>query len=52
MLDNKKYLYEVEKNWRKMAIYYAMIKPNGKGNVIKLPFFKDPLVNYNLNKMI
>ncbi len=51
MLDNKRYLNKVDKNWKKMAIYYAMIKPEGKGKIIKLPFFKDPLVKYKMNKI-
>lgn len=47
MLDNKKYLNRISNNWNKMAIYYAMIKPQGKGKIYKLPFFKDPLVKYS-----
>ena len=50
MLDNKKYLNKVKKDWRKMAIYYAMIRPEGKGKIIKLPFFNDPLVRFSLTK--
>ena len=44
MLDNEKYLPKIEKKWKNMAIYYAMIKPFGLGNIRKLPFFKDPFV--------
>ena len=51
MLDNDKYLNRVEKKWKKMAIYYAMIKPKGKGKIIKLPFSKDPLVQFKLEKI-
>ena len=47
MLDNEKYLNRVTNNWNKMAIYYAMIKPHGRGKIYKLPFFKDPLVKYS-----
>ncbi|MBT4722518.1 NAD(P)-dependent oxidoreductase, partial [Candidatus Falkowbacteria bacterium] len=50
MLDNSKYLNSVDINWEKMAVYYAMIKPSGMGNIRKLPFFKDPLVRYYLEQ--
>ena len=49
MLDNEKYMYKVENQWEKMAIYYAMIKPSGFGSVRKLPLFDDPFVRFNLN---
>ena len=50
MLDNVKYIDKVEKSWENMAIYYAMIKPLGFGKVRKIPFFKDPFINYQLIK--
>ncbi len=50
MLDNKKYIYKIDNNWQNMAIYYAMIKPEGNGKIRKIPFFKDPLVTYDLQK--
>ncbi|MBT4951055.1 MAG: GMC family oxidoreductase [Pelagibacteraceae bacterium] len=37
-------------NWRKMASYYSMICPTGSGRVRLLPFFKSPLVTFNLSK--
>ena len=49
MLDNEKYMYKVESKWKKMAIYYAMIKPSGFGSVKKIPFFNDPIVRFNLS---
>ena len=49
MLDNSKYLSRVENNWEKMAIYYAMIKPEGRGSIRKLPFFNDPFVQFRLS---
>ncbi len=49
MLDNDKYLNKVQSNWRKMAIYYAMIRPKGKGKIRKLPFFNDPFITYDIN---
>ncbi len=48
MLDHFDSLELVEKSWKKMAIYYAMIMPEGKGSINPLPFFNDPLVLYNL----
>ena len=50
MLDNKKYLNRIDKNWEKMAIYYAAVKPEGKGNVLKIPFFNDPLVKFKFSE--
>ncbi len=49
MLDNDKYINRINTNWEMMAIYYAMILPEGKGKVIKLPFSDDPLIKYNLS---
>ena len=48
MIDNKSYIDKVNTNWRKMAIYYAMIKPIGVGKILKVPFFQDPMIKYNL----
>jgi len=31
-----------------MAIYYVSIKPEGVGSISKLPYFKDPVIKYNL----
>jgi choline dehydrogenase-like flavoprotein len=50
MLDNAEYMQEVEKNWGKMAMYYAMIVPAGKGVIRNLPFFNDPFVKYSLKE--
>jgi len=50
MLDHYEYLDIVDKKWEYMAIYYAMIIPEGTGSIDILPFFKDPLVRYNLTK--
>ncbi len=35
-------------HWRKMAIYYAMIAPQGSGTVRPIPGFRDPLVRYSV----
>ena len=50
MTDHPKYRDEVDKNWQKMAIYYAMITGSGKGSVRCLPGFRDPLVGYRLTQ--
>ena len=39
----------VDSSWRNMAIYYAMTT-GGSGTIKTLPFFKDPLVSYNLKQ--
>ena len=31
-----------------MGIFYVAIKPEGTGRIHKLPFFKDPIITYNL----
>ena len=48
MLDHYKHVSLVDEQWHQMAVYYAMIIPQGTGKVRKLPIFKDPLVRYNL----
>ena len=50
MLDHPEEVHLVDQSWKKMAIYYAMIVPEGKGSVITVPCFSDPLVTYNLTK--
>lgn len=48
MTDHPNYTQEVQKNWHKMAIYYAMITGEGYGTVRNIPFCRDPLVRYKL----
>ncbi|MCF3581052.1 GMC family oxidoreductase [Planktothrix agardhii] len=48
MTDHPNYTQEVQKNWHKMAIYYAMIVGEGYGTVRNIPFCRDPLVSYKL----
>jgi len=43
--DNAKILLE---NPKKIGSYYSMIKPNGMGKIISMPFIKEPFVKYNL----
>ena len=50
MLDHYKHIGLVDEQWHQMAVYYAMIIPQGTGTVRKLPIFKDPLVRYKLTK--
>lgn len=48
MTDHPEYTEEVQKNWQKMAIYYAMITGESYGTVRNIPFYRDPLVRYQL----
>ena len=50
MLDHYSNLSLVEKKWKNMAIYYVMIKPDGIGSIKNIPFFKNPLITYQLRK--
>ena len=50
MLDHPAELNLVDKKWKKMAIYYAMIKPEGSGSIKKIPGFKSPFITYYLTK--
>ncbi|ERT05973.1 FAD binding domain protein [Lyngbya aestuarii BL J] len=50
MTDHPQYKHEVDQNWQKMAIYYAMITGQGQGSVRCLPGFRDPLVRYHLTQ--
>ena len=45
MLDHPAHAREVDENWPRMAIYYAMIA-GGSGSVSRLPAYRDPLVKY------
>lgn len=49
MLDHPEHAHLVETHWKRMAIYYAMIVPEGHGRVRTLPGFNDPLVTYRLS---
>ena len=48
MLDYPDSLDAVENQWEYMAIYYAMILPEGVGSIRNVSVFKDPVTNYNL----
>ena len=46
--DYPDHIYDVENNWQKMAVYYAMITASARGTVRCLPGYHDPLVRYRL----
>jgi choline dehydrogenase-like flavoprotein len=48
MLDHPDEASIVDRDWRRMAIYYAMTR-GGRGTVRALPGFADPLVRYRLD---
>ena len=48
MNDHPDRPHEVDRDWQKMAIYYAMITGSGRGTVRSVPGYRDPLVRYRL----
>jgi len=46
-LNDSNKLSEIS-NWKRMSSFYAMISPEGSGNVWKMPFFNSPFINYSL----
>ena len=50
MLDHFNNIGTVEEKWEYMAIYYAMIVPQGFGSIYSIPYYTHPLVTYNLTK--
>lgn len=38
------------KDWKKTIILYVMINPEGYGQILNFPFFKEPIVRYKLHK--
>jgi choline dehydrogenase-like flavoprotein len=49
MLDHPEHLAAVDRDWPRMAIYYAMTR-GGRGSVRPVPGFRDPLVRYHLSR--
>ena len=43
-------LLRIDKDWKKMAVYYVSIIPEGNGTINKLPFINEPFVRFNLTK--
>ena len=41
-------LEQVDQNWKNMALFYTMIAANNRGTIRCLPWFKDPLVRFQL----
>ncbi|MDR2400916.1 MAG: GMC family oxidoreductase [Deferribacteraceae bacterium] len=50
MLNQPQGLDIVRNCWKQMAIYYAMITPEGRGRVRSLPHFSNPLVTCSLTR--
>jgi len=48
LLDHPTELPKLAESWKRMAIYYAMIVPQGRGSVRALPGCRDPLVRFAL----
>jgi choline dehydrogenase-like flavoprotein len=48
LLDYPAEAIEVRENWSRMANYYAMITPEGRGTVDVLPGFSDSVVRFQL----
>ena len=51
MLDHFNDREIVNDNWKKMAIYYVMIRPQGYGKIKNYPFFNDPIIKYHLTNL-
>ena len=49
MTDHPEYIPEVDRHWRHMAVYYAMIR-GGRGTIRNVPMHGDPLVRYGLEQ--
>jgi choline dehydrogenase-like flavoprotein len=47
MLDHPKAEWRLSSDWRRSAIYYCMISPEGVGRVRPLPFTDAPLVQFH-----
>jgi choline dehydrogenase-like flavoprotein len=48
LLDHPAWADQAAEAWRHLAVYYAMIVPEGRGTVRNLPGFRDALVRYQL----
>ena len=46
LLDHPEALTRVAADWRRMAVYYAMVPGTGCGEIRSLPACRDPLVRY------
>ena len=50
MLDHPEHQKKIERHWKNMAIYYAMIIPQAHGSVMNVPAANDPLVRFSLTR--
>ncbi len=50
MINYPNELQMIDSHWRRMAVYYVMITPAGRGSVVPLPGFQDPLVRFSLER--
>jgi len=48
MLDHPYHGLDIDKHWKYMSIYYAMIVGKGLGTIRTIPYFKDPIVRYKI----
>ncbi len=48
LIDYSEQLDKLEEEIFNLATYYAMIVPEGRGTIRKIPFFNDPFVSYSL----
>jgi choline dehydrogenase-like flavoprotein len=48
LVDHGALAPQVLQSWQRCAVYYAMIRPEGRGRVRPLPGCRDPLVRYEL----
>lgn len=48
LLEAPELLPTLSRDWPRMAVYYAMITPRGRGFVLPLPGVREPLVGYRL----
>lgn len=49
MADHLRDLRQLDRQWRQMAVYYAMVR-GGRGSVRNVPGFRDPLVRFELGR--
>ncbi len=50
LTDHPELSPQILQSWRRCAVYYAMIRPEGRGRVRSLPGYRDPLVRYELTE--
>lgn len=48
LVEHPTRLPELERDWTRMAVYYAMIQGTGSGTIRSLPASLDPLVRYHV----